>query len=513
MNKHKKNSTSILHFEYKHFIADVVNLALSVLLVLWLAPFNTANPFTKYVPVYACFGVAWLLFAWLFGRYAQPIKKQGYFPSIFKAANASIIAYGIAVGIFYFYLTNYSIWVLTAVTGIAFAFWFFVQSLYFAFLYASDPEEEVEPIAKREPKRVLASPTIISDEAYEAIYKAMNKWMSKRAYNWLCQQIDLHSSNTFVFASTTIFNLESVTPYKYDTIVNVRSLNNIRGINKMFSMANEKLPDGGLYVGVFKDKHVKKQQMLRKYPKGINWVFYTFYYFVKRVIPKLFLTKRLYYDITQGKRRVLSKTEVFGRLYFCGFEVVSEKKIDHYTYFVARRKQEPPRYKKRRYGPIISLNRVGKNGKTFKFYKARTMYPYSEFLQEYIYQKCGLQEGGKFTHDIRVSTLGRFMRRYWLDELPMILNLLKGDMKLVGVRPISKHYFSLYSPELQELRTKVKPGLLPPFYADMPKTLDEIQASELKYLNMCIKRGAFITDIIYMWKIFVNIVFKRARSH
>ena len=124
-----------------------------------------------------------------------------------------------------------------------------------------------------------------------------------------------------------------------------------------------------------------------------------------------------------------------------------------------------------------------------------------------------LQEGGKFTHDIRVSTLGKFMRRCWLDELPMILNFLKGDMKLVGVRPISKHYFSLYSPELQELRTKVKPGLLPPFYADMPKTLDEIQASELKYLNMCIKKGAFITDIVYMWKIFVNIVFKRARSH
>jgi lipopolysaccharide/colanic/teichoic acid biosynthesis glycosyltransferase len=105
------------------------------------------------------------------------------------------------------------------------------------------------------------------------------------------------------------------------------------------------------------------------------------------------------------------------------------------------------------------------------------------------------------------------MRRCWLDELPMILNLLKGDMKLVGVRPLSKHYFSLYSPELQALRTKVKPGLLPPFYADMPKTLDEIQASELKYLNMCIKRGALITDTIYLWKIFVNIVFKRARSH
>ena len=230
-----------------------------------------------------------------------------------------------------------------------------MQSLYFAFIYASDPEDEVQPVAKREPKTVLESPTIVSDEAYDAIYKAMNKWMSKRAFNWLCQQIDLHSSNTYVFASTTIFNLESLTPYKYDTIVNVRSLNNIRGINKMFSMANEKLPDNGLYVGVFKDKHVKKQQILQKYPAGINWIFYTFYYFVKRVIPKLFLTKRLYYDITRGKRRVLSKTEVFGRLYFCGFEIVSEKKIDHYTYFVARRRQEPPMYKNVDTDPLYRL--------------------------------------------------------------------------------------------------------------------------------------------------------------
>lgn len=509
----KKKITSILHIELSHFIADVINLIISVFLVLWLAPFNTTDPFHKYVPVYVCFGLGWVFFAWLFGRYASPIRKQGYFPSIFRAANASVVAYSIAVGIFYFYLTNYSIWVLTAVTGIAFAFWFVVQSLYFAFLYASDPEEEVEPVAKRQPQAVLAPPVAITDQAYQAIYTAMNKWMSKRAFAWLSEQIDLRSSNTHVIASTTNFTIESLTPYKYDTIVNVRSLNNIRGINKMFSKANEKLPDNGLYVGVFKDKHVKKQQILHKYPKGINWVFYTFYYIVKRVIPKLFLTKRLYYDITHGKRRVLSKTEVFGRLYYCGFEIVAEKKIDHYTYFVARRKQEPPRYKKRRYGPIISLNRVGKNGKTFKFYKARTMYPYSEFLQEYIYQKCNLQEGGKFNHDIRVSTLGKFMRRCWLDELPMLLNLLKGDMKLVGVRPLSKHYFSLYHKELQELRTQFKPGLLPPFYADMPKTLDQIQASEMKYLTACKEKGVLRTDVVYLWKIFVNIVFKRARSH
>ena len=124
-----------------------------------------------------------------------------------------------------------------------------------------------------------------------------------------------------------------------------------------------------------------------------------------------------------------------------------------------------------------------------------------------------LTEGGKIKDDIRITSYGQTMRKYWLDELPMCINLLRGEMKLVGVRPLSKHYFSLYSRELQLKRTRFKPGLLPPFYADMPKTLDEIQASEMKYLNDCETKGVFITDFKYFWKILVNIVFKHVHSN
>jgi lipopolysaccharide/colanic/teichoic acid biosynthesis glycosyltransferase len=140
------------------------------------------------------------------------------------------------------------------------------------------------------------------------------------------------------------------------------------------------------------------------------------------------------------------------------------------------------------------------------------MHPYSEFLQEYIYEKHSLKEGGKFNRDIRVTTIGRFLRRYWLDELPMLYNLLKGDMKLVGVRPLSAHYLSLYSKELQQLRSEFKPGLLPPFYADMPKTIEEIEASEFKYLQLCHSQGTLKTDSMYFFLILRNIFFKRARS-
>jgi lipopolysaccharide/colanic/teichoic acid biosynthesis glycosyltransferase len=122
-----------------------------------------------------------------------------------------------------------------------------------------------------------------------------------------------------------------------------------------------------------------------------------------------------------------------------------------------------------------------------------------------------LQEGGKFKDDFRVTTLGRILRSFWLDELPMLINLLKGDLKLFGVRPLSKQYFRLYTNELQHLRVLTKPGLIPPFYVDYPRTLDEIMSSELKYLRAYMNHP-IKTDWLYFWKAAFNIIFRRYRS-
>ena len=93
----------------------------------------------------------------------------------------------------------------------------------------------------------------------------------------------------------------------------------------------------------------------------------------------------------------------------------------------------------------------------------------------------------------------------------MILNMLKGEMKLIGVRPLSSHYFNLYTDELKEKRIRYKPGLIPPFYADMPTTLEEIMESEHKYLD-AYEKSPFMTDLRYFTKAWYNILFKRARS-
>lgn len=146
-----------------------------------------------------------------------------------------------------------------------------------------------------------------------------------------------------------------------------------------------------------------------------------------------------------------------------------------------------------------------------KVYKLRTMHPYAEFLQDYVYKINSLDDGGKFRNDFRVPKWGKWLRRLWIDELPMLINVLKGEMKLVGVRPLSPHYFSLYPVELQMLRKRFTPGLLPPFYVDLPRTFDEIVASELAYLRAH-EKSPIRTDIRYFFLGVWNIVVKRARS-
>jgi len=64
----------------------------------------------------------------------------------------------------------------------------------------------------------------------------------------------------------------------------------------------------------------------------------------------------------------------------------------------------------------------------------------------------------------------------------MLVNYLRGDMKLVGVRTTQQTLFLNFTEKrVQERRIKYKPGLVPPFYADMPADLEAIQASELNY--------------------------------
>lgn len=494
-------------------IIDLMILILSAVIVLEWFPLTTQTPYEKYDGAGLVYTCAWMLLSYLFGRY-KPLHLQKYLKASFRLVYVTTLVFLLAWGIsYYFYNGTYSIYVIFTFTTIAFGVYFAFYMLYFALLYAVDYDDEkakVEPEIRENAQ--LRPATALDKDSYRELCEAIVQHSGVKVMVALNSRFDLRSGNTLVNFSSGHLDIKAKQNYKYSTIIQLERLNNMRGINTLFCTVNAKLQDNGLMVCCFESKSTRKKRILAKYPPVVNYLFYTIDFVFKRFIPKIFLTRRLYYDITKGKNRILSKTEVLGRLYYCGYEIVNEKKIGKLTYVTARRIKQPEPKTKKSYGPLIKLRRMGKNREIFEVYKMRTMHPYSEYLQAYIYERNSLQEGGKFNKDIRVTTLGRFMRKYWLDELPMIFNLLMGDMKLVGVRPLSAHYFSLYSEELQNLRVKFKPGLLPPFYADMPKTMDEIQASEMKYLRSCEKHGSFTTDVKYLILILRNIFFKNARS-
>lgn len=99
--------------------------------------------------------------------------------------------------------------------------------------------------------------------------------------------------------------------------------------------------------------------------------------------------------------------------------------------------------------PIFYLQtRVGKNNKDFKLFKFRTMHLDAD-------KKGLLTVGGR---DPRVTKIGYYLRKYKLDELPQLFNVLFGTMSLVGPRPEVRKYVDLYTPEQQKVLS-VKPGI------------------------------------------------------
>lgn len=293
--------------------------------------------------------------------------------------------------------------------------------------------------------------------------------------------------------------------------INTWRVNDIRHINKHFLALHRQIEFGAYCLGRFETLEVYKQRFFKKYPPRFARYFYYINFIFTRIFPKLPYINKVYFILTRGKNRVLSTAEVLGRLCYCGFRVIDFKDINGDTYYLAQKAGTPSTDKTPSYGPLIKIDKIGLDGKIIHLRKIRTMHPYSEYLQEFVHQRNNLAANGKFNEDFRVAEYGEFFRKYWIDEMPQLLNFFRGDIGLVGVRAISAHYFSLYPKDVQRLRIKFKPGLVPPYYADLPRSFEEIVASEKRYLEQKLAKP-FTTDIIYLYRALYNVLFKKAHS-
>jgi lipopolysaccharide/colanic/teichoic acid biosynthesis glycosyltransferase len=319
------------------------------------------------------------------------------------------------------------------------------------------------------------------------------------------------TGNTAVLSTTTLFNIAGLPGHNYNYIINLHRINDIRKLDHFMDTVNRKLGMNGYFMCCVETKDQRKKRLLKKYPPVINYVLYCIDFILKRVFPKLKITNWIYKFFTHGENAVISRAEALGRLSRAGFRIKKEAMIENLLCIEARKKTEPLPHNENVFSTLIALPRIGKEGETIKVYKLRTMHPYSEYIQDYVYSLYDLRDGGKFKNDFRITSWGSVCRKTWLDEIPMFFNIIRGEMKLFGVRPLSSHYFGLYREDVKARRIKYKPGLIPPFYVDMPTNLEEIQNSEIRYLD-AYDKNPFRTDCRYFMRSMTNILFRHARS-
>jgi len=318
--------------------------------------------------------------------------------------------------------------------------------------------------------------------------------------------------------------IESVNQYTPVSLLIGRTrINDVSRLNWFLMFCAKRITEGGFIVVRYMPLENIIKNFKRHY-KGLRyWMIFILHFIWYRAIPKIPWLDTLYFSspiawldtlhlsVVKSRNRALSKAEAWGRLAYYGMHVIAESEGDGEIYLIAQRNEMPVHNKKPSYYPVVALEKVGLDGKIIRTHKIRTMFPFSEYIQKRLYEDHGLTSTGKFAHDFRLTEIGKFMRRYWLDELPQIFDWLRGDIKLVGMRATSRHFLSLYPKELYDLYILIKPGLIPPIFDGSTTGFDQIVAVELTYLKSYWEQP-IRTDVRYFFRTLTDILFRGVRS-
>ncbi len=151
-------------------------------------------------------------------------------------------------------------------------------------------------------------------------------------------------------------------------------------------------------------------------------------------------------------------------------------------------------------GPVFYTQvRVGKDGHLFNIIKFRTMHSDAE------HSDADFQTGPVWTkkNDSRVTTIGRFLRETHIDELPQLVNVLKGDMEIIGPKPERPHFVNKLNGEIHGYarRLDVKPGLtgLAQCYCKCDETISDVKR-KLHYDIQYIDNRCWLLDIKIIWR-------------
>lgn len=320
-----------------------------------------------------------------------------------------------------------------------------------------------------------------------------------------------------IFANSTHFLIKDLSHLgrikntnPHQLVVSAPLINDFADINLNLMRIRNSLWSNGIFIGRAETLGNRSRLLYYNFSAFVCKLIVLYEFIFKRVFPKLAVLRTLYTKLRIIKHHILSKCEVLGRLHYCGFKVAECIETDRYLYFVAHKKS-PRMNKKPQDGILIKIAKAGRGGKEIYCYKLRTMHAYAEYIHEYILNNCKIDNEGKVVNDFRKTSWGRFLRKIWLDEMPQLFNILKGDLSLIGLRPLSKQFLKLYPEDWRKKRMSIKSGFIPPYYADCPKTFQEIIESEKRYYELK-KRHPVTTDVFYLVKVMVSFICGHART-
>jgi undecaprenyl-phosphate galactose phosphotransferase len=157
-------------------------------------------------------------------------------------------------------------------------------------------------------------------------------------------------------------------------------------------------------------------------------------------------------------------------------------------------------------GIFFKQERIGKDGKPFVIYKFRSMVHNAEELLEELLKddkyKNAWDENQKLENDPRITKIGRYLRKSSLDELPQILNVLKGEMSIVGPRPLVEGELEAHGGS--KLYWKVKPGITGWWASHGRSDVDYNERLKMEYYY--IRNMSFKLDLICIYKTFIAVI-------
>ena len=157
-------------------------------------------------------------------------------------------------------------------------------------------------------------------------------------------------------------------------------------------------------------------------------------------------------------------------------------------------------------GIFFKQERIGKDGKPFVIYKFRSMVHNAEELLEELLKndkyKDAWNENQKIENDPRITKIGRYLRKSSLDELPQILNVLKGEMSIVGPRPLVEGELEAHGGS--KLYWKVKPGITGWWASHGRSDVDYDERLKMEYFY--VRKMSLMLDIVCIYKTIIAVI-------